>query len=115
MRPPILPDRLPGEGPEEAIDLTDGVTLKGWGRRGHGLNGKDADLYDEGQVIIKEAWWFPESVSCTFVRWYTVNEDYDYTDPPVTITYPATWENGDEEAVITELVSKIEAETGILF
>jgi hypothetical protein len=48
---------LPGEE-EQAIDLAEDQTLKGYGRRGHGLCGKDADLDEGGQVIVNEAWWF---------------------------------------------------------
>ena len=36
------------------IDLSDDMTLKGYRRRGHELNGKDADLDYGGQVYVKE-------------------------------------------------------------
>ena len=43
---------------EEPIDLTDGYTIRGYGRSQHGLNGKDADLNYGGQNKVKSAWWF---------------------------------------------------------
>src|SRR5262252_58357 len=47
---------------DEPIDLRDEKTLKGgYGRRQHGLNGKDADL-DGGQIVIESAWWFEDHV-----------------------------------------------------
>jgi hypothetical protein len=51
---------LPGEEPEEPIDLCEDKTLKGYGRRGHGLNGKNADLDAGGQNVVLSAWWFVE-------------------------------------------------------
>lgn len=52
---------LPGEE-ESATDLAEDSTLKGYGRRGHGLCGKDADLDYGGQVVVKEAWWFADGI-----------------------------------------------------
>jgi hypothetical protein len=51
---------LPGEEDEQPIDLREGKTLKGYGRRDHGLNGKDADLDYGGQLVVKQAWWFED-------------------------------------------------------
>ena len=43
---------LPGEEPE-FIDVTE--KLQAYGRKGHGLCGKDADLNYGGQIVVKEA------------------------------------------------------------
>lgn len=45
---------------DQPIDLSDDYTLKGHGRKGHGLNGKDADLSYGGQNKVKSAWWFED-------------------------------------------------------
>ncbi len=48
---------------DEPIDLVDDKTLKGYGRRQHGLNGKDADLAKCGQNWIKTAWLFEDNIA----------------------------------------------------
>ena len=50
---PMRPITRPGE----AFDLAEDKTLKGYGRRGHGLNGKDADLDECGQNAVTVAVW----------------------------------------------------------
>lgn len=50
------PDRH-GLNDEQPIDLTEDKTIKGYGRRQHGLNGKDADLDYGGQNKVNAAWW----------------------------------------------------------
>lgn len=45
---------------EQPLDLADNYTLKGHGRKGHGLNGKDADLDYGGQNKVNTAWWFED-------------------------------------------------------
>ncbi len=93
----------------EAIDLTDDKTLKDYGRRQHGLNGKDADLDKDGQTVITEAWWFPDSVRCTFFRYFTVGDEGEIVEPSVTLNYPVTYEDGDEAVLLAELHGKIAA------
>lgn len=51
---------VPYNQTDEPIDLTENKTLKGCGRRGHGLNGKDADLDYGGQNVVNSARWFAE-------------------------------------------------------
>lgn len=51
------PDRYFGNQ-EQPIQLHEDGTLKGYGRRQHGLNGKDADLDASGQNKVKSAYWF---------------------------------------------------------
>src|SRR6187551_770909 len=61
---------------EEAIILHENQTLKGIGRRGHGLNGKDADL-NGGQIVVREAWWHPEAVTAVVYAYATEpHEEY---------------------------------------
>lgn len=45
---------------EEPIALHEDGTLKGYGRRQHGLNGKDGDLDETGQNQVETAWWFAD-------------------------------------------------------
>lgn len=40
------------------FELAADRTLIGYGRKGHGLNGKDADLNEFGQNVVEEALWF---------------------------------------------------------
>jgi hypothetical protein len=41
----------------EPLSLAKDKTLIGYGKPGHGLNGKDADLDTCGQNVVEEAWW----------------------------------------------------------
>jgi len=43
---------------EQPVQLHDDKTLISIGKRGHGLNGKNADLDSIGQNVVNEAWWF---------------------------------------------------------
>lgn len=61
---------LPGEEPEQPIQLHEDKTLIGYGRRGHGLNGKDADLDPYGQLVVKEAWWHADGTLEIHARGY---------------------------------------------
>lgn len=72
-RPYINPPDEP-----EVINLAEDKTLKGYGRRGDGLNGKDADLLECGQIVVTEAWWFPEAIEAVVYSYATeTHEDCD--------------------------------------
>jgi hypothetical protein len=45
---------------ERPLNLVEDRTIKGYGKRGHGLNGKDADLTPHGQLAVLEAFWFED-------------------------------------------------------
>lgn len=65
----------------EAIDLTNGQSLKGYGRAGHGLNGKDADLERSGQITLDSAWWLDDGViTIAGTRYATIAQDEDWSE-----------------------------------
>lgn len=50
-------DYLSPPDDDRAVQLDQNKTLIGYGRQGHGLNGKDADLDYGGQLVVNSAWW----------------------------------------------------------
>lgn len=82
---------------ERAIDLHEGKTLKGYGRRQHGLNGKDADLDVSGQNVVKSALWFDDgTILIEGYRYALICPDADWTEALameiiVGSGYPGEW------------------------
>lgn len=68
---------------EEPVQLHEGGTIKGYGKRQHGLNGKDADLDYAGQNWVDEAWWFSDRIEISGYRYSTIcpPEDDEYGNP----------------------------------
>lgn len=90
----------PPDNDAPPIDLTDDRTLKGYGRRQHGLNGKDADLDPAGQNIVKEAYWFEDgTIRISGHRYASLVPDSEATDGELDIytelvcgcDYPGEW------------------------
>lgn len=81
---------LPGEEDEQPVDLREERTIKGYGRRQHGLNGKDSDLDTSGQLYVKEAWWFVEGGIKVVARGYAslVPADASSFEPYVLKQHP---------------------------
>jgi hypothetical protein len=66
---------------EQALQLHEDRTLKGHGRRQHGLNGKDADLDEGGQIVVKSAWWREDGTVEVDVQMYaSICPDEEKTD-----------------------------------
>lgn len=65
----------------EPLQLHEDKTLKGYGRKGHGLNGKDADLDECGQNVVDEAWWYDDNtITIEGRRYASVCGDDDWDD-----------------------------------
>lgn len=74
---------------DDPIDLTEvWGTLKGYGRKGYGLNGKDADLDTCGQNVVESAYWTEDDViEITGRRYATIGIDPDWTDEQVDVAH----------------------------
>jgi hypothetical protein len=65
---------------DEPIDLAEDGTLKGYGRKQHGLNGKDADLSAGGQNKIKTAFWFEDHIEISGHRYASIVPSENWTE-----------------------------------
>lgn len=66
---------------DEPLDLREGKTLKGYGRTDHGLNGKDADLDEGGQNVVREAYWFDsDTIHIVGSRYASICGSEDWTE-----------------------------------
>lgn len=83
------------------LDLCDHNTIKGHGRRGHGLNGKDADLDVGGQIRVNEAWWFDsDEIQISGRRYASIVPGEEWTEAQRDIAqelvcdcaYPGEWD-----------------------
>jgi hypothetical protein len=91
----------PYDDTEHPVALWKDKTLIGYGREGHGLNGKDGDLLEEGQIVIHEAWLFAESVRCVYSCYATFSgengDEYNERAQPYVASLPGFVEwDGDE-------------------
>lgn len=65
---------------DEPIGLAEDKTLKGCGRRGHGLNGKDADLSAGGQNVVESAFWFEDHMEINGYRYAALVPSEDWNE-----------------------------------
>jgi len=121
------------------VCLDEDRTLKGYGKRGHGLCGKDADLSEEGQVVVENATWTEDGIVKCDVECYAAlcpdegwsseqkdsaqetvigsgqngewDGDYWVMTYSTQIRYESELE--DEDAVIAELYDKIFEDPGV--
>ncbi len=86
---------------DEPIDLTEDRTLKGYGRRGHGMNGKDADLNYGGQNVVESAFWFEDGhIEIEGYRYASLVPDEEWTEAQTAaaqemvgwLSYPGDWD-----------------------
>ena len=89
---------------DEPIMLNEGKTLPGYGDSRDGYNGKDGDLNTEGQIVIHEAWFFPELVRCELTCYATISpsddESKDASPYVGDMPFEAEW-TGDEWIITT--------------
>lgn len=65
----------------QPLQLHEDNTIKGHGRRGHGLNGKDADLDEGGQIRIEGAWWTEDdTIEITGRRYASIVPGEEWTE-----------------------------------
>lgn len=121
------------------IILDENKTLKGYGKRGHGLCGKDADLNAGGQIIVHEAVWTEDGiVRCEIEGYATLSPSEEWTEEQKDSAQetvmgsgqPGEWDGGswvctykttlkyesqheNEDDVLAELHQKIWADPGL--
>jgi hypothetical protein len=129
---------VPGDE-SQAVQLHDDRTLKGYGKRGHGLHGKDADLNPGGQIVVDEAWWIDDGIVRADVTCYaSLVPGEDWTEEQLDSAYETVagsdqageWDGDywvctyktqikyesnleDEGAVIAELYDRITNDEGV--
>ncbi len=131
-------DSVPGDE-DAGVILDDRRTLKGYGKPGHGLCGKDADLSEEGQIVVESAVWTDDSlVTCDIECYATLCPGEEWTEKQRDAAQETVWGSGqsgewdgdawvmtyhcriryesefeNEDDVIAELCKKIFGDAGV--